>query len=84
MASLSYLEKMRRLLILLMKHSTRWRSLYRWASYSRGVFRLDRGGMTGTAPRSHLDEALGVVPLVGNHILHGGRREQRLHGLGLP
>ena len=26
----------------------------------------------------YLDEALGVVPLVGNHILHGGRREQRL------
>ena len=26
----------------------------------------------------YLDEGLGVVPLVGNHILYGGRKEQRL------
>ena len=51
LASLSNREKRRRkCLILPMKHSTRWRSRYRCESYERGLMRLDRGGMTGTAP----------------------------------
>ena len=34
-------------------------------------------GNRATLP-DYLDEGLGVVPLVGNHILHGGRKEERL------
>ena len=34
-------------------------------------------GDRATLP-DHLDKGLGVIPLVGNHILYGGRKEQRL------
>ena len=37
-----------------MKHSTRWRSLYKCASYERGCLRLERGGVTATMPLSEM------------------------------
>ena len=54
-----------------MKHSTTWRSRYRWTSYQRGDLRLARGGdhCHHAAFRQACDEVLGVIPFVCDHVL---------------
>ena len=52
LVSLPRSERAPPLIFLPMKHSTRWRSRYKWSSYERGCLRLERGGMTAAMPMS--------------------------------
>ena len=62
----------------LMKHSTRWRSRYRWV-IAAGSFRFERGGMRSHAQgQDVLAKLLGVISFISQHLLSSVTGDQFL------